>query len=173
IMTEFAPKKLRSTLVSLMFSGYAIGGMSSALLGMWLVPKFGWQIMFILAGIPLISLPIIWKFLLESIDYLLRHKQWNEVRHLLQHFAPGKILTDHTGIVLHQENQQTATRPLVALFTENRALVTVFLWLSVFMALLMVYALGNWIPKLMVEAGYDLSTSLVFLLALNLGGMLG
>lgn len=36
LMTEFAPKKLRSTLVSLMFSGYAIGGMSSALLGMWL-----------------------------------------------------------------------------------------------------------------------------------------
>lgn len=173
LMTEFAPKKLRSTLVSLMFSGYAIGGMSSALLGMWLVPKFGWQIMFILAGIPLISLPIIWKFLPESIDYLVRQKKWNEVRDLLQQLAPQQSIADHTSIVLHKENQQTTARPLVALFTENRALVTVFFWLSVFMALLMVYALGNWIPKLMVEAGYDLSTSLVFLLALNLGGMLG
>ena len=41
------------------------------------------------------------------------------------------------------------------------------------MALVLVYALGNWLPKLMIEAGYDLSTSLVFLFALNIGGMLG
>ena len=41
------------------------------------------------------------------------------------------------------------------------------------MALVLVYALGNWLPKLMVEAGYDLSTSLFFLFALNIGGMLG
>ncbi len=32
------PKRIRSTLVALMFSGYAIGGMTSALLGAWLVP---------------------------------------------------------------------------------------------------------------------------------------
>jgi len=41
------------------------------------------------------------------------------------------------------------------------------------MALVLVYALGNWLPKLMIEAGYDLSTSLVFLFALNIGGMFG
>ncbi|MDN5434905.1 MAG: MFS transporter, partial [Acinetobacter sp.] len=57
LMTEYAPKKLRSTLVSLMFSGYAVGGMCSALLGMWLVPQFGWKIMFILGGTPLLLIP--------------------------------------------------------------------------------------------------------------------
>lgn len=35
-----------------MFSGYAIGGMTSALLGAWLVKDMGWQIMFLIAGIP-------------------------------------------------------------------------------------------------------------------------
>ncbi len=40
------------------------------------------------------------------------------------------------------------------------------------MDLVLAYALGNWLPKLMVEAGYDLSTSLFFLLALNIGEML-
>ncbi|SNX46870.1 MFS transporter, AAHS family, benzoate transport protein [Acinetobacter puyangensis] len=173
LMTEYAPKKLRSTLVSLMFSGYAIGGMGSALLGMWLVPQFGWQIMFILAGIPLISLPFIWKYLPESIDYLVRQQKWEDVHRVLQQLAPAQTIDRHTEIVLNHENQQAASRPLLALFSENRALVTIFFWLSVFMALLLVYALGNWIPKLMVEAGYDLSTSLVFLLALNLGGMAG
>lgn len=37
-----------------MFSGYAIGGMTSALLGAWLVKDMGWQIMFLIAGIPLL-----------------------------------------------------------------------------------------------------------------------
>lgn len=46
LMTEYAPKKIRSTLVAIMFSGYAIGGMTSALLGAWLVKDMGWQIMF-------------------------------------------------------------------------------------------------------------------------------
>ena len=46
-------QKIRSTLVAIMFSGYAIGGMTSALLGAWLVKDMGWQIMFLIAGIPL------------------------------------------------------------------------------------------------------------------------
>ena len=45
LMTEYA-QKIRSTLVAIMFSGYAIGGMTSALLGAWLVKDMGWQIMF-------------------------------------------------------------------------------------------------------------------------------
>lgn len=37
----------------------------------------------------------------------------------------------------------------------------------------MVYALGSWLPKLMLQAGYSLGASLLFLFALNIGGMLG
>ena len=41
LISEYAPKKIRSTLVALMFSGYAIGGMLSAGLGIWIVPNWG------------------------------------------------------------------------------------------------------------------------------------
>ncbi len=46
-----------STLVALMFSGYAIGGMASALLGAWLIADYGWKIMFYIACIPFLELP--------------------------------------------------------------------------------------------------------------------
>lgn len=75
MVTEYALKKLRSTLVSLMFSGYAVGGVCFALLGIWLIPIFGWKIMFIVGGLPLVLLPAIWWLLPESIDYLVRQKQ--------------------------------------------------------------------------------------------------
>ena len=173
LMTEYAPKKLRSTLVSLMFSGYAVGGMCSALLGMWLVPQFGWKIMFILGGTPLLLIPIIWKLLPESIDYLVRRDKTDQAIEILKQIDGNITYTSQTQIGLHQDNQSTSKTPIKDLFAENRGMVTLLFWGSVFMALVLVYALGNWLPKLMVEAGYDLSTSLVFLLALNIGGMLG
>ncbi|XOT97826.1 aromatic acid/H+ symport family MFS transporter, partial [Alcaligenes pakistanensis] len=50
---------------------------------------------------------------------------------------------------------------------------TLMIWLAFFCCLLMVYALGSWLPKLMANAGYSLGSSLSFLVALNLGGMFG
>ena len=173
LMTEYAPKRLRSTLVSLMFSGYAVGGMCSALLGMWLVPVYGWKIMFLLGGLPLILLPIIWKLLPESIDYLVRQQKNVQALKILKQIDPNIQTNLDTRVHLHQENQQSSQSPLKDLFSESRGITTLLFWASVFMALVLVYALGNWLPKLMIEAGYDLSTSLVFLFALNIGGMLG
>ena len=173
LMTEYAPKKLRSTLVSLMFSGYAVGGMCSALLGMWLVPQFGWKIMFILGGLPLLLIPIIWLLLPESIDYLVRRNKTEKAIQILKKIDSNIRYTTQTKICLHQDNQSSSSTPVKDLFMENRGGVTLLFWGSVFMALVLVYALGNRLPKLIVEAGYDLSTSLVFLLALNIGGMLG
>ena len=37
----------------------------------------------------------------------------------------------------------------------------------------MVYALGSWLPKLMSLAGYPLSSSLMFLMVLNIGAIIG
>jgi AAHS family benzoate transporter-like MFS transporter len=173
LMTEYAPKKLRATLVSLMFSGYAVGGMCSALLGMWLVPQFGWKIMFIIGGVPLLLLPIIWYALPESIDYLVRSQRTEKAFQILKKIDDSLCFSNQPHIVLNQENQSISKSPVKDIFAENRGPVTLLFWISVFMALILVYALGNWLPKLMVEAGYDLSTSLAFLFALNIGGMFG
>jgi AAHS family benzoate transporter-like MFS transporter len=37
----------------------------------------------------------------------------------------------------------------------------------------MVYALSSWLPKLMSAAGYGLNSSLAFLVALNIGAIIG
>ena len=73
LTSEYAPKTLRSTLVTTMFSGYAVDGVMAALLGAWLTPSFGWEVMFYIAGIPLFLLPVIWKFLPESLTFLVKN----------------------------------------------------------------------------------------------------
>lgn len=173
LVSEYAPKKFKSFFVTLMFSGYAIGGMSAAFFGSILVPLYGWKIMFMLAGIPMILLLPLMKILPESIDYLVRKKKDEIVRVILSKLVPSyQYESDHV-FVLNSSNQTQAEAPIKMLFVEKRALSTVMFWCSVFMTLIMVYALGNWLPKLMIEAGYNLSKSLIFLFALNVGGMVG
>ncbi|MGE8541275.1 MAG: MFS transporter [Acinetobacter sp.] len=172
LMTEYAPKRIRSTLVALMFSGYAIGGMTSALLGAWLITDYGWKIMFFIAGIPFLALPIIWKFLPESLMFLTKKGETEKVRAIVQKIAPEQNVTAQT-IFTQNEASVGDEAPLKALFQQGRTFSTVMFWVAFFMCLLMVYALGSWLPKLMIQAGYSLGASMLFLFALNIGGMIG
>ncbi|MFV5513604.1 MFS transporter [Acinetobacter gerneri] len=173
LVSEYTPKKFKSFFVTLMFSGYAIGGMLGASLGSVLVPIYGWKIMFMIAGVPLIVLLPMMKLLPESIDYLVRKKQDLKVKTFLSKMVPEyKYQEDHV-FVLDSSNQAAESAPIKMIFAKGRAFSTVMFWCSIFMTLIMVYALGNWLPKLMIEAGYNLSKSLIFLFALNVGGMVG
>ena len=172
LMTEYAPKRIRSTLVAIMFSGYAIGGMASALLGAWLVPTYGWKIMFYLASIPLFTLPLIWKFLPESLMFLTKKGETEQTRAIVKKIAPEQEITPETTFVLNEPTVGDEA-PLRALFQQGRMFSTLMFWAAFFMCLLMVYALGSWLPKLMIQAGYSLGASLMFLFALNIGGMIG
>ncbi len=171
LMTEYSPKKMRSTLVGIMFSGYSVGGMLSAGLGMYLIPKFGWSAVFFVGAIPLLLLPLILYFLPESVGFLLRAKRDDQAAAMLSRVAPD--FRPQAGDQYHMPTGQTRHVPLLALFTERRALSTVTFWVSFFMCLLMVYALGSWLPKLMIKAGYGLGSSLSFLLVLNFGAIFG
>ncbi|MHC3125325.1 aromatic acid/H+ symport family MFS transporter [Acinetobacter sp. GN11] len=171
LMTEYAPKKIRSTLVAIMFSGYAIGGMTSALLGAWLVKDMGWQIMFLLAGVPLLLLPLIWKFLPESLAFLVKSNQTEQAKIIVSRISPQTQLNTNTELVLNEST--TTEAPVRALFQQGRTFSTFMFWIAFFMCLLMVYALGSWLPKLMLQAGYSLGASMLFLFALNIGGMVG
>ncbi|AYO53713.1 MFS transporter [Acinetobacter wuhouensis] len=172
LMTEYAPKKIRSTLVAVMFSGYAIGGMTSALLGAWLVADYGWKIMFYIAAIPMICLPLIWKFLPESLMFLTQKGERDKVTEIVQKISPQQNITTSTEFSLNEASNEDEA-PLKALFQQGRTFSTMMFWVAFFMCLLMVYALGSWLPKLMIQAGYSLGASMLFLFALNIGGMVG
>lgn len=170
LMNEYAPKRSRSTLVAIMFSGYSLGGVLCAGLGIYMLPRFGWQSMFFAAAAPLAILPIVlWK-LPESVGFMLRQGQHEKARATLLKMAPHLDLAD-TQLV--QSGAKGAGAPMLDLFKESRTLGTFMIWLSFFCCLLMVYALGSWLPKLMASAGYSLGSSLSFLLALNFGGVIG
>lgn len=172
LMTEYAPKKIRSMLVAIMFSGYSVGGMLSAAMGIWLIPVWGWPAVFFVAIIPLLILPVIMRFLPESPAYLLNKKRYDELGVVLERVDPD-FKSQSDNVYTHATNETGHHVPFVALFKDGRGLSTLMFWTSFFMCLLMVYALGSWLPKLMLKMGYELGSSLMFLLVLNFGAIFG
>jgi len=146
--------------------------MASALLGSFLVVDYGWEIMFYIAGIPTLLLPIIWKMLPESLMYLVKEKRHDEAKKVIRKLAPQEKVTASTTLIL-DEPTKGDDAPIKALFLKKRGFTTIMFWVAFFMCLLMVYALASWLPKLMIQAGYSLGASMLFLFALNIGGMVG
>ena len=171
LMSEYSPKRRRSTMVALMFSGYAVGGMMSAGLGIWIVPTYGWEVMFYLAVIPLLLVPFMIKFLPESASFMMSQGLKDQTRHVLVKIAPERQIAESDELTIPAAHVSKAS--VAELFRDNRALSTMMFWIAFFCCLLMVYALGSWLPKLMSLAGYPLSSSLMFLMVLNIGAIIG
>ncbi|WP_047155029.1 MFS transporter [Aneurinibacillus tyrosinisolvens] len=171
LMTEYSPKSLKNTLVSIMFSGYSIGGLLSAGLGIVIIPLLGWESVFFVGALPFLALPLMYKYLPDSIGFLLARNNHKEVGKILSRIDPTYFpeKDDQFEMILPQK----AGIPIAQLFTNGRALSTIMFWITFFMCLLMVYGLNTWLPKLMAQAGYGLGSSLMFLLVLNFGAIFG
>lgn len=171
-MTEYSPKKMRATLVTLMFSGYAVGGIVAALLGKGLIEAYGWQSVFFAAALPVVLIPLILKSLPESLPFLLAKSRTEELKRIASKLEPNykPVATDRFAV---PAEDKADSAPIAHLFRQGRGFSTVMFWVAFFMCLFMVYALSSWLTKLMAGAGYSLGSALTFVLVLNVGAMIG
>ncbi|WP_228895910.1 MFS transporter [Pseudoduganella aquatica] len=171
-MTEFSPRKIRSTMVTLMFSGYAVGGMLAALLGKGLIETYGWSSVFLAAGVPVLLIPFILKFMPESMPFLIRENRLPELKAILARMEPSYHPAGGDRFAIPAADS-AAGAPIRKLFQDGRGFSTVMFWVAFFMCLFMVYALSSWLTKLMASAGYSLGSALTFVLVLNFGAVIG
>lgn len=171
LMTEYSPKNMRGTLVTTMCSGYAIGGVLSAAISIGLISNFGWESVFFVGVIPFFLLPWLYKYLPDSPNFYLRTNRSEELGKILEKVNPDYTYqqTDVYQLEMSKENKI----PVPELFRNKRSLSTLMFWASALMTLILLYGLNTWLPKLMVNAGYPLGSSLTFLLTLNFGAIIG
>ena len=171
-MTEYSPRKIRATMVTLMFSGYAVGGMLAAILGKGLIEQYGWQSVFLAAGVPVLLIPFVLKSMPESMPFLVKKGRFEELKTTLQRLDPSYRAQAGDSYELPAVDRASGA-PVGKLFHEGRAFSTVMFWVAFFMCLFMVYALSSWLTKLMAGAGYSLGSALTFVLVLNFGAVIG
>lgn len=171
LLTDYSPKKMRSMVVSIVLCGYSVGGMLAPILGIVMMPHFGWESIFYVAGIPVLLLPIMYKMMPESAVFLARKGKKKELFKILKKVDPNFTYTDQHEIYYEKEKETKV--PVIGLFKEKRGLATVMFWVAFFSCLLMVYGLNTWLPKLMLGAGYGINSSLGFLVTLQGGAIVG
>ncbi|QCU78561.1 MFS transporter [Citricoccus sp. SGAir0253] len=177
MVTEFAGHRKGSNATTLMMTGYHVGAVATALLAIWAAANTvtGWREMFFLGGMPaLVLVPLMWRFLPESPDFLLSKGRVEEARTVAAHYGvevdeePERAFADASPESADAPRQGAALL-LSGAYRRN----TVFMWLASFMGLLLVYGLNTWLPQIMRAADYDLGNALGFLVVLNAGAVAG
>lgn len=165
LATEFVAPRHRSVVSTLMMSGVPIGGVLAAVVGLGVLPRFGWPAMFLIALLAvLVVMPLCLRLLPESPVWLRSRGEHARAAEIEERFGlpsgAGHDIVPQTGRLRSLlRPPYTAATALFSLAT----VVTLFAW----------YGLATWLPQLMRESGFDLGSSLTFLLALSLGAVLG
>ncbi|MCM3163508.1 aromatic acid/H+ symport family MFS transporter [Metabacillus litoralis] len=170
LTTEYSPRKNRAIMVAAIFSGMQVGGILAAGMTMWLLGEVGWRVLYFIGGAPLVIVPFLLKSLPESANSLVKNNKIDELKRILHKLNPTFNLTNNVTFDGNDEEKKSSIK---SLFSENRTLSTIFIWVVFFMNMYMIFGLGTWLPQLMINAGFGLGSGLLFLLTLNLGALFG
>ncbi|MEV7662527.1 aromatic acid/H+ symport family MFS transporter [Paenarthrobacter sp. NPDC089316] len=171
---EYSAPNKRSYNYGLMYSGYSLGIVAAALAALFVLPLGGWRAVIAIGAAPIVLLPIIWKFLPESLEYLESKGRRSDAKAL----AAKLRIADYRPVVpaapiAHGGPADPWWKTITTMFSRKYLRSTVFFWISLFCGLVLVYGLNTWLPSIMKKAGYDLGSSLTFLLVFSLASAIG
>ncbi|MCB2107129.1 MAG: MFS transporter [Rhodobacteraceae bacterium] len=173
LASEYAPKRRRASLVTIMFCGFPFGAVVGGIISARLIPAYGWEAVFILGGgLALVALPVTWFLMPESIRFLaMRQGMAEKAAAILRRIDPAGNFSDSDRFVIGEHAMTGATVRL--LFTEKRAFGTLMIWTLFFMSLLLSYFMVNWLPLALQQAGLPLTAAVLATATLNAGGIVG
>jgi AAHS family 4-hydroxybenzoate transporter-like MFS transporter len=173
LAVEYAPVRLKATMISFLFLGYTLGGTLGGFLAAGLVPVFGWPVVFLVGGIAPILLACIVSFTLpESVRFLaLRNDRPDRVRAILRKLTRNVALDDSADFHVEEERHQGSR--VKYLFTEGRAAMTLLLWIAFALSLLGHYFLTSWLPTVLAGAAVPLAYAMISGAVLQGGGGIG
>lgn len=173
LTAEYAPHRLRTTLITAMFVGFPIGNVVAGLVSVPLMQRFGWPGVFYFGGLaPLILLPVASALLPESVRFLVaRGRTASRVAAILGRIKPDPRLSGDARFLLPEK--QLAGLPMKHLFLEGRAAGTLLLWVAFFMNLLIIYFFVSWLPLILRQVGLSAEHSIWTAALFNTGGALG
>lgn len=171
---ELAPKRLRAALVVLMFTGITIGGGIPGDIQAWLIPQYGWQIMFWIGGLAPLVVAICLLFALpESVKYLASRPQRRaELLATVRRLRRDLAISDDARFMIAPAPQASGSG-LTQIFSGGLAFVTPILWLCFASALMANYFLNSWLPLIFENSGYTAQQSGIAISCYHYGGTIG
>jgi AAHS family 4-hydroxybenzoate transporter-like MFS transporter len=163
INIEFAPRRMRSSMVTVIMLGYSFGGLAVGPLTNLLAPQHGWQAVYLVAGLATLGCAaILWLGLPESVRYLVaKGREPERVAATLRRIEPGCDLLPTDRFMLGDEVTAAREFHVRELFIGKLRWVTPLLWLSYFMSTIAIFVLTSWAPIIIESLDFARSTAAV------------
>jgi AAHS family 4-hydroxybenzoate transporter-like MFS transporter len=174
--SELSPKRLRATLVVLMFTGGTLGAGTPGFIAAWILPHFGWPVLFLVGGaMPLLVAACLYFAVPESVKFLGDRPERR--RELL---ATARRM--RTDLTLGEDTQFESTvrsKPagggsgLEQIFGPGFRWITPLLWVCFFMSFMANYFLNSWMPTVFNNAGLTPEKAALVSSLYHIGGTVG
>ncbi|HEX9772829.1 MAG TPA: MFS transporter [Steroidobacteraceae bacterium] len=172
VAAEFSSNRRRNLAVTLMAAGYPLGAVFGGLIATQLLAAGNWRSVFMFGGFATAAcIPLVVWLLPESVSYMVERRppnalaRVNETLRRLGHRAVSAL-----------PSASTAERPghsLVELFTPQLARTTTLLTIAYFAHIMTFYFILKWIPKIVVDMGFEPASAGGVLVWANVGGATG
>lgn len=172
MVAEFSNDKRRGLNVALNIAGYSTGAILGGLLASRLLAETGdWRSVFTLGAIASAAMiPLAFFFLPESIESLIARRPagaLERVNHTL-------VRLGHAPVDALPPPPEQAIKPSIAsLFGPGFARITILLTIAYFAQILFFYYIQKWVPKIVVDMGFDAAQAGGVLVAANVGNLAG
>ena len=151
---EYGPKRRRSTCIALIYCGYSLGTIAAGLLAGALIGRYGWRMYMMAGGLIPIAIAIFLYFTLpESLEFLIsKGAPRKTIARLVKRIAPAADIGERTTFTLYDKRK--AGLAVAQLFQNGRSLGTLMLWLALFMNLMVIFFVLQWLPSIFTMVGY-------------------
>ncbi|RAR67785.1 MFS transporter [Paraburkholderia unamae] len=176
LMSEYAPERLRSMTVNVMYCGFSVGLIAGGAASAWLIPHVGWQSILVIGGaVPIFLSFVLLVFLPESVQFLaVRHGTREKIERILKRIAPHASLENcHFVASSASASKATGRAALALILSRDYRARTFLLWTAYFTSLIVYYLLTNWMPTLFRDLGFSTEHSMLIASLFPLGGLIG
>ncbi|TIX51479.1 MFS transporter [Alteraurantiacibacter aquimixticola] len=158
---EFVPKRMRSTVVTVIMMGYSIGAALAGPVTVWLAPEHGWPAVYFFGGACTLAITLVLVFTLpESIRFLAAKAIRPEVTAAtLNRLEPGLEASADNRFILGDEERDTTHFHVAKLFKGDLKLLTPLLWLGYTASTMAVYFTSNWGPIVFEDLDFSRDTA--------------
>lgn len=175
LLSEYVPEKSRNVLIAIMFTGFNLG---SALVGFGaaaILPDYGWRTVLVIGGaIPLVCLPFYLWLVPESVRFLVVNNYPAErIACTLRRVVGGGPEISATTQFTVSEQKVAGKAKAAALLAPSFRKITLSLWATYFMGLMVIYLLSGWLPTLIKDAGLPIERAANITALFQLGGTVG
>ena len=177
LMSEFSPSHLRGRFIVLLESFWGLGWLVAALIAYVLIPRFGWQIAFIIGTVPALYVFLIRLHMPESIRYLLSKNRIAEAKQIILDIEKKLGVESEpfkSELSIEEKSQILAVEPKPSiLFSRAFRVRTSMLWIAWFGIVFSYYGIFMWLPSIVFAQGFEVVKSFEYVLIMTIAQLPG